>query len=103
MNSITPSQVKDFLKRHFQDRFRAKGIDPESVGDDFSLLAAGIVDSFGIIDALTTIEREYQMEIDLENLNPEDISILGRFCQYIAESHNKGKGVSPAKPVPGPG
>ncbi len=91
MNSITPAQVKDFLKRHFQDRLRAKGIDPESMDDNFSLVAAGIVDSFGVMDTLLTIEREFRIEIDIENLNPDDIPIVGRFCKYVAESHNKGK------------
>ncbi|MGA2556125.1 MAG: acyl carrier protein [Verrucomicrobiota bacterium] len=91
MNSISPSQVKDFLKRHFQDQLRAKGIDPESIDDDFSLSAAGIVDSFGVIAMMMAIEEEFQMEIDIENLNPDDISIMGRFCKFVAESHAKSK------------
>jgi len=102
MNPITPAQVKDFLKRHLQDRFRSKGIDPEKIGDDFSLLAAGIVDSFGVIDTITAIEHEFQMEIDIENLNPDDISIIGRFSNYVAECHNKAKGQSQANRGDGP-
>jgi acyl carrier protein len=102
VNSITPAQVKDFLKRHFQDRFRAKGIDPETIDDHFSLLETGVVDSFGVISMITTIEQEFHMEIDIENLNPDDISIVGRFCKYVAESHNKGKGPSQANRSGGP-
>lgn len=91
MTTITPSQVKDFLKRHFQDKFKAKGIDPERVNDDFNLMQAGIVDSFGVISMITAIEREFRMEIDLENLNPDDIAVMGRFCQFVADSHNSGE------------
>jgi acyl carrier protein len=102
MNSITPAQVRDFLMRHFENRFRAKGINPQGIGEDFNLVAAGIVDSFGVIEMIAAIEREFRMEIDLENLNPDDIPILGPFCQYVAQSQNRGTGPSQPKPAPDP-
>ena len=54
--------------------------------DDFDLLLAGVIDSFGILEMIGAIENEFQIQLDLGLLDAEDITRIGPLARYIAEN-----------------
>jgi acyl carrier protein len=56
------------------------------IPDDFDLLLSGVIDSFGILEMMSAIEDEFQIQLDLALLDAEDITRIGPLARYIAES-----------------
>lgn len=59
------------------------------IPDDFDLLLNGVIDSFGILEMISAIEDEFQVQLDLALLDAEDITKIGPLARYIAESANR--------------
>jgi acyl carrier protein len=56
------------------------------VPEDFDLLTNGVVDSFGILEMITAIEEQFNLQLDMANLDAEQLTILGPLCRYVAEN-----------------
>jgi acyl carrier protein len=54
------------------------------IPDDFDLLLSGVIDSFGILEMISAIEDEFQIQLDLALLDAEDITKIGPLTRYIA-------------------
>jgi acyl carrier protein len=91
-NQVTPATVREFLLRRYSEPIRAMGRDVTQVPDDFDLLLAGVIDSFGILEMISAIEAELQMQIDLALLDAEDITKIGPLSRYVAASMNNQQG-----------
>ena len=89
MNRITPDQVREFLLTKYRTPIRELGLDSTMVGDDFDFLLRGIIDSFGILTMITSIEDEFHILLDMERLDAEQITILGPLSRYVAEQSRK--------------
>jgi acyl carrier protein len=59
------------------------------IPDDFDLLLSGVIDSFGILEMISAIEDEFQIQLDLALLDAEDITRIGPLARYIAENANR--------------
>ncbi len=60
-------------------------LDPsESIPQDRSLLEAGILDSYGIVDLLTFIEREFGLAIPDGDVTKENMGSIRKMAQYIS-------------------
>ena len=53
--------------------------------DDFDLLLSGVIDSFGILEMISAIEKEFRIQLDLAALDAEEITVLGPLSRYVAE------------------
>jgi acyl carrier protein len=88
MSLITAGDVKIFIIEKFQDPLLAKGLTPESIPDDFDLLTEGIIDSLGFMELIAAIGERFGVEIDFEEMDPEQITIVGPFCRYVEQKGN---------------
>jgi acyl carrier protein len=88
MSDITPEKVRQFLLARYFETIKARGIDPVDVPDTFDFLLSGIIDSFGILEMVSSIEDEFHIQLDMAALDAEQITILGPLCQYVAENSN---------------
>jgi acyl carrier protein len=43
------------------------------------------VDSFGILEMVSSIEQQFGIELDLANLDAEQMTILGSLARNVAE------------------
>lgn len=66
----------------------AMRVDIAEVPDDFDFLLTGVIDSFGILEMVSAIEKEFAIQLDLELLDAEDITKIGPLARYIAASVN---------------
>ena len=85
MNSPVLDDVRSFvityLYRAIEDRGRPR---PDVLADDFDFLLEGAIDSLGMLELTAMLEERYAKPIDLEELDPEEMTVLGPFCEFVA-------------------
>jgi len=85
MKDVTPSNIRQFLLVKYLEPMEALGLTPANLPDDFDFLLNGVIDSFGILEMISAIEEEFQIELDLAALDAEQITILGPLSRYVAD------------------
>jgi acyl carrier protein len=86
MNDITPAKVRTFLLTKYAEAINMLGLEADEVPESFDFLLSGTIDSFGILDMVSSIEDEFHIQLDMAALDAEEITILGPLCQYVAEN-----------------
>jgi acyl carrier protein len=81
----TPEEVRLFLVKRYAAQLEAQGRRSEELPDNFDFLLEGIVDSFGILEMVSAVEKEFGIEIDMAGLEAEEMTLLGPFARYVAE------------------
>ena len=85
MNRISAEEVRAFILDRLQSSLSAKGLSTESVPDDFDLLTEGVIDSMGIVELIAALEGQFNIRLDFEELDPENLTIVGPLCRYVEE------------------
>jgi acyl carrier protein len=85
MKALFGTDVRRFLLDKYREPIEAIGLIPEQLVDDFDFLLTGVIDSFGILEMISAIEEEFQIELDLAALDAEQITVLGPLSRYVAE------------------
>ena len=62
------------------------GFDPDALDDNFDLLTSGVIDSIGLVELIAAIEQQFGITLDLADMDPENLTVLGPLCKYI-EAH----------------
>ncbi|PYK77299.1 MAG: hypothetical protein DME38_13940 [Verrucomicrobia bacterium] len=86
---ITAANVRQFLVTRYFEPLERLGLIPGDLSDDFDFLLNGVIDSFGILEMISAIEEEFGIQLDLEALDAEKITIIGPLSCYVAESPNR--------------
>jgi acyl carrier protein len=97
--SPSPEAVRRFLLMWYAEQLKAKYRSSLEIPDTFDLLLEGIVDSLGILEMVSAVEREFGVELDMEGLEAEQITVLGPFARYVAEQAGSGKNGPDADPL----
>lgn len=84
MNKPKAEEVRRFLITNYAGGIAAAGIDAAKVPADFDFLLQGVIDSFGVLEMVGLIENEFQIELDLTNLDAEQMTVLGPLSEYVA-------------------
>lgn len=84
MKVLTAEEVRSVVLALFEVPLRANGMDPGEVPDDYDLLTEGVIDSLGMVAMVGAAEDLADCEIDFEDLDFEDMTIVGKFCDYVA-------------------
>lgn len=61
----------------------------EGLKDDTSFLEEGIIDSTGVLELITFIEDEYSIQVDEEEMIPDNLDSIGKIVQYIERKAKK--------------
>ena len=72
------SDVRNFVADNF-----LFGEDPESLNNDDSFLETGIIDSTGVLELVAFIEDKYSVEVDDDELVPENLDSIDRLINFI--------------------
>ena len=80
----SPDDIRHLVLEVLAAELAMLRLDPADVGDAVDLRAAGLVDSLGFVEVLTAVEERFGLEIDLEALPPEQLTVLGPLCRSIA-------------------
>jgi len=74
------------LLNKYADAVNLSDVKADEIPDSFDFLLRGIIDSFGILEMISSIEDEFHIQLDMAALDAEQITILGPLCQYVAEN-----------------
>ncbi len=85
MIRIKPEDVKQFLLAKYADSIHGIGFSTGELQDDFDFLLSGVIDSFGVLEMVGSIEDQFQIRLDMATLDAEQITILGPLSRYVAE------------------
>ena len=89
MNAVTPDSVQDFLRQYVAKYLRGQGREvPADLPDDCDLLLSGYVDSLGLLELMTAIQDHFGREIDFDQLDAEQMTIVGPLRRFIADQLN---------------
>lgn len=61
----------------------AYGIDPGAAPDDLDLRASGAIDSLGFVELVVALEESFGVELELEDLDPETLTVLGPLSGHV--------------------
>jgi acyl carrier protein len=85
MSVLTPTDVRSFLKDYLGQRLKADGRAAfEDLPEDRDLLLSGMIDSIGLLDLVAALQEFAGHEIDFEILDPEEMTIVGPLCRFVA-------------------
>ena len=62
------------------------GLNPAELPDSFDFLLSGIIDSFGVLEMVTSIEDEFRIQLDMASIDAEQITMLGPLSYYVASN-----------------
>ena len=83
MSSYSRDELKSFVLELFADSLEALGHSAATVPDDFDLLLEGVIDSLGVLEMVSAVEKKLGFGLDLSDLRPEDMTRIGPFCDYV--------------------
>ena len=86
MKRCTTESVREFLLKKYSSILANRSLAPELVSDNFDLLAEGIIDSLGVLDMVGDVEREFSVQLDMEHIDAQELTIIGPFCRYAAQN-----------------
>jgi acyl carrier protein len=61
----------------------AYGVDPNAASDDLDLRACGAIDSLGFVELVVALEETFGVELDLEDVDPETLTVLGPLSGHV--------------------
>jgi acyl carrier protein len=70
------------IRRFIADRFLFG--DDKKLGDDDSLLEAGIVDSTGVLELINHLEERYGIKVSDDELVPENLDTIAGIAAFLA-------------------
>jgi acyl carrier protein len=88
MTEATAAEIQEFILSGLDDPLRAKGLTRANVPAAFDLLLEGMIDSFGVVELIATLEERYGLEFDLDELDTDDLTRVGPLSEYVARKLN---------------
>ena len=58
----------------------------EMPSDDADLIDEGLIDSLGLVSIIAEIEHEFQLELALDELDPDHFRSVRRIAEFVARS-----------------
>jgi acyl carrier protein len=87
MTSRPDESVRSLILAHLAQPIVELGFEREAITDDFDLLTSGVIDSLGIVELIGAIEQHLGLAIDLSELDPEELTVLGPLARYIENQY----------------
>jgi len=86
MNAYKAEDIRKHILRRYSEQLSANGMALDAVPDDYDLMTAGVIDSLGFIEMISALEEEFNLEIDFEGLDADEMTIIGPFCRYVEKN-----------------
>jgi acyl carrier protein len=80
------SEIRKFITENML--FSADGFNYD---DDASLLEAGIVDSIGVMELVSFVDKTYKITVPPEDISPDKFDSINRLANYIRLKQGTGR------------
>ena len=78
MSAPIAQEIRDFIVENF-----LFGESDNGLQDTDSLLDKGIIDSTGVLELVSFLEQTYEMQVEDEELIPENLDSIANVTEYI--------------------
>lgn len=82
---VTQSRIREFVLNQFP-LAKKRGI-----GDLDPLLGNGILDSLGILEVVAFVEREFEIVVADEDLEPESFESIASIARFVETKQSRGQ------------
>jgi acyl carrier protein len=82
----TPDSIRGFVQNKIRQAAVANRQPVPEVDDHFNLVESGLFDSLGFVDLFSSIEKNFGLIIDVGDMAPEELIILGNLVRAVARS-----------------
>jgi acyl carrier protein len=86
---ISAAEVREFVLAELESELREVGLTAADVGDELDLIDARVIDSFGMLEIIAAVEAHFGLEVDFEELDPDQLTAVGPFSQFVAAEANQ--------------
>jgi acyl carrier protein len=76
-------EIKEFIVSHL-----CAGRDIESLADDYDLLASDVIDSLGIAELISFMEKQYGISVDDSDLDAENFRTVERIVALVGQKRS---------------
>jgi acyl carrier protein len=83
------ARIKTFVLEVLGPRAETMGISREELAGDFNLMQSGLLDSMGFVDLVAQVENEFDVQMDLMDLDPSQFTSLSGFVSRVAASREQ--------------
>ena len=84
MSQASAERIRALILSECANSLALFGSTAESVPDDFDLRAKGVIDSLGFLELVVALESVLGFELDFEDLEPEQLTVIGPLSRYVA-------------------
>ncbi|UFX43354.1 acyl carrier protein [Bradyrhizobium sp. 41S5] len=86
MSGPTTDDVRAFFGAFLNQKLHDRGRRPlRDLPDDYDLLLSGALDSLAFVEMMMAAGEHFHGEIDFENLDPEQMTLIGPLCLFVSE------------------
>jgi acyl carrier protein len=78
------ADVRAAMLETLTEPLAAIGRAPADVPDDLDLLAEGVIDSFGLLELISSLEARYATVLDFSELPPGELTVVGPLTRHLA-------------------
>jgi acyl carrier protein len=79
--NIVADRIRSFLVQHFPAT--------KNSGDEDQLLKTSLIDSLGILEVVTFLEKEFGIIVSDEELLPENFESVSRLSNFVRQKTNR--------------
>ena len=97
IGEVAAEDVRSAIVEHLRSTAAGQTLDPDAIDDDVNLLAAGIIDSFGVLELIASIEEQFGLRLDFEDIDPVDLTTVGPLTRIVASAS---AGLAPSEGPP---
>ena len=97
IGEVATEDVRSAIVEHLRSTAAGQTLDPDAIDDDVNLLAAGIIDSFGVLELIASIEEQFGLRLDFEDIDPVDLTTVGPLTRIVASAS---AGLAPSEGPP---
>ncbi len=73
----------DEIRQYILRQLAPPGV--RELSEDQSLLEAGVIDSVGMIDVISHLEKTYRITVDEDDMTPENFDSIRAIASYVTD------------------
>ena len=85
MSERLNQEIRDFVVVFLEKKAKQQGKVIQGFDDDFQFLTSGLLDSFGFMELLTAVEANWNITVDLSEVEPTEFGQLDGFVRTVFE------------------
>ena len=86
IGEVATEDVRSAIVDYLRSALAGQAFDPSQIDDDVNLLEAGVIDSFGVLELIGSLEEQFGLSLDLEDVDPRDLATVGPLSRIVARA-----------------